>query len=115
MGAPAVAVEVDEDNVPDSDEKKILLVWMKMLIRKKTIEVVCAFCKRSGPTKRCAKRHPKCLKKMFCNESCEALAHEDKKTAVAKKEAAGKAAAAKKLPRSRTGKIRTVANFGGTI
>ena len=56
---------------------------------------VCAFCKKAGPTKRCSKRHQKCLPKMFCNETCEALAHEDKKSAVAKKEAS-KAIAAKK-------------------
>jgi len=59
-------------------------------------EIVCAFCKKPNPTKRCSKRHPKCLKKMFCNETCEALAHEDKKAATVKKQAASKAAAAKK-------------------
>merc|ERR1712209_73798 len=59
-------------------------------------EIVCAFCKKPNPTKRCSKRHPKCLKKMFCNETCEALAHEDRKTAVAKKEANNVAAAKKK-------------------
>ena len=56
---------------------------------------VCAFCKKSGPTKRCSKRHQKCLAKMFCNETCESLAHEDKKAALVKKEA-NKAVAAKK-------------------
>ena len=56
---------------------------------------LCAFCKKSGPTKRCSKRHQKCLPKMFCNETCESLAHEDKKTALVKKEA-NKAVAAKK-------------------
>ena len=35
------------------------------------------------------------LPKMFCNETCESLAHEDKKTALVKKEA-NKAVAAKK-------------------
>ena len=56
---------------------------------------VCAFCKKSGPTKRCSKRHQKCLAKMFCNETCESLAHEDKKAALVKKEA-NKGVAAKK-------------------
>ena len=56
---------------------------------------VCAFCKKSGPAKRCSKRHQKCLVKMFCNETCESLAHEDKKAALVKKEA-NKAVAAKK-------------------
>ena len=56
---------------------------------------VCAFCKKPGPAKRCSKRHQKCLPKMFCNETCESLAHEDKKAALVKKEA-NKAVAAKK-------------------
>ena len=56
---------------------------------------VCAFCKKTGPSKRCSKRHQKCLAKMFCNETCESLAHEDKKAALVKKEA-NKAVAAKK-------------------
>jgi len=59
-------------------------------------QVGCAHCKKAGPSKRCSKRHPKCLKKMFCNETCEALAHADPKKAAAKKAEAGKAAAAKK-------------------
>ena len=56
---------------------------------------VCAFCKKTGPVKRCSKRHQKCLVKMFCNETCESLAHEDKKAALVKKDA-NKAVAAKK-------------------
>merc|ERR1712037_763994 len=55
------------------------------------VEIVCSFCKKPNPTKRCSKRHPKCLKKMFCSETCEALAHEDKKAAAVKKQAARKA------------------------
>merc|ERR1712086_941335 len=61
-----------------------------------TDEKLCAFCTKSGPTKRCSKRHPKCLPKMFCNDTCEALAHEDKKAALVKKEKAKVAAAKKK-------------------
>jgi len=74
-----------------------------------SLQVGCAHCKKAGPSKRCSKRHPKCLKKMFCNEvrilwsvcltcaqTCEALAHADPKKAAAKKAEAGKTAAAKK-------------------
>eukprot|EP00092_Neocalanus_flemingeri_P073509 GFUD01090712.1.p3 GENE.GFUD01090712.1~~GFUD01090712.1.p3 ORF type:complete len:172 (-),score=70.45 GFUD01090712.1:59-574(-) len=61
-----------------------------------TDEKLCAFCKKAGPIKRCSKRHAKCLPKLFCNETCEALAHEDKKAAVAKKEASKVAAAKNK-------------------
>jgi len=60
------------------------------------VEMGCSYCKKPNPAKRCSKRHPKCLKKMFCNETCESLAHEDKKAAAVKKQAASKAAAAKK-------------------
>ena len=56
---------------------------------------VCSLCKKPDPKKRCSKRHPKCLAKMFCNETCESIAHEDRKATVAKKEA-NKVAAAKK-------------------
>ena len=38
----------------------------------------CAFCKKAEPTKRCSKRHPKCLKKLFCDEACENLGHKKK-------------------------------------
>ena len=41
-------------------------------------EVVCANCKRSNPTKRCAKRHAKCLTKLFCDSVCEKGAHQRK-------------------------------------
>ena len=27
---------------------------------------------------RCSKRHPKCIKKLFCNETCEQMAHKKK-------------------------------------
>jgi hypothetical protein len=42
----------------------------------------CAHCKRSNPTKRCAKRHAKCITKLFCDSTCESAAHK-KKIAVA--------------------------------
>ena len=31
----------------------------------------CSFCKKSKATKRCSKRHAKCLKKIFCDSVCE--------------------------------------------
>ena len=58
---------------------------------------VCAFCKKPGPTKRCNKKcFKKCMTKLFCNETCVDLAHENKKAAVAKVEAKKVAAAKKK-------------------
>ena len=45
----------------------------------------CAHCKRSNPTKRCAKRHAKCLTKLFCDSACELASHK-KKIAVASPE-----------------------------
>ena len=57
---------------------------------------VCAFCKKLEAKKRCSKRHPKFLTKFFCNETCEALAHENKKAAVVKVDAKKVAAAKKK-------------------
>ena len=62
----------------------------------------CAHCQRSNPTKRCAKRHAKCLSKLFCDSVCEKGAHQ-KKPAVDLKEnnenmeETDKAIAAKKL------------------
>ena len=41
-------------------------------------EVSCGYCKKADPTKRCSKRHPKCIKKLFCNETCEQMAHKKK-------------------------------------
>ena len=40
--------------------------------------VVCAHCNRSNPSKRCSKRHAKCMKKMFCDDVCEKGAHKVK-------------------------------------
>ena len=59
----------------------------------------CAFCKKTEPMKRCSKRHPKCLKKMFCNDACESRSHENKKGNSAKKEPAK--VAKKKAPRDK--------------
>ena len=41
-------------------------------------EVLCGYCRKTGPAKRCSKRHPKCIKKLFCNETCEQMAHKKK-------------------------------------
>ena len=35
----------------------------------------CSYCNRSNPSKRCSKRHTKCLKKLFCDKVCEQAAH----------------------------------------
>ena len=40
----------------------------------------CAHCNRSNPSKRCAKRHAKCLTKLFCDSVCEKAAHQKKGT-----------------------------------
>merc|ERR1711915_945685 len=59
--------------------------------------VVCAYCKKaSGPTKRCGKRHPKCIKKLFCNETCENLSHKKKEDANNAAKVAAKKVDAKK-------------------
>jgi hypothetical protein len=42
----------------------------------------CAHCAKEGARKRCAKRHTKCLQKLFCDKSCESADH-SKKVAVA--------------------------------
>lgn len=81
----------------EEKEEKVCLVLKEVETNQseECSDPICAFCKKSGPTKRCSKRHQKCLPKMFCNETCEALAHEDKKSALVKKES-NKAIAAKK-------------------
>ena len=42
------------------------------------VALVCSHCKKANPSKRCAKRHMKCLQKIFCNETCEMLSHKKK-------------------------------------
>merc|ERR1712083_496956 len=61
-----------------------------------TAVVTCAFCKKASPTKRCSKRHPKCLKKMFCNEACETQSHKKKDTGAVKPASMTAKVAAKK-------------------
>ena len=61
---------VNEEEVDDDESKE-------------NVANTCNFCKKEGPTKRCSKRHPKCLKKLFCNSSCEEQAHKKKTTATA--------------------------------
>ena len=72
-------------------------------------EKSCDFCKKSGPTKRCSKRHPKCLTKMFCNESCELGAHKKKEDPTA----AAKVAAKKAADKKKKAKAKKENNFGG--
>ena len=55
---------VDENK--DSAEVRSLCLSENVL--NISLQVGCAHCKKAGPSKRCSKRHPKCLKKMFCNE-----------------------------------------------
>eukprot|EP00088_Acartia_fossae_P014514 TRINITY_DN1777_c0_g1_i7.p1 TRINITY_DN1777_c0_g1~~TRINITY_DN1777_c0_g1_i7.p1 ORF type:complete len:164 (-),score=34.44 TRINITY_DN1777_c0_g1_i7:475-966(-) len=60
-------------------------------------ELGCSYCGKTNPipTKRCLKRHPKCMKKLFCSETCEVMSHKkanDKKMAVAKAIACAKKA-----------------------
>jgi hypothetical protein len=38
----------------------------------------CCYCRKPNPSKRCSKRHPKCIKKLYCNETCETLSHKKK-------------------------------------
>merc|ERR1712129_411638 len=68
----------------------------------------CGFCKKADAGKRCSKRHPKCLKKMFCNETCETAAHKKKVTP----EEAAKAAAKKAADKKKKSKSKKENNFG---
>merc|ERR1712062_191054 len=45
------------------------------------VERQCSHCKKSKPSKRCTKRHMKCLQKIFCNDTCEMLSHKKKEDA----------------------------------
>ena len=50
----------------------------------------CSFCRKPNATKRCAKRHSKCLKKLFCDKVCETSGHSKaKKAAQEEKEEEG--------------------------
>ena len=88
------AVEEKKEEVVEESKEEV--VEGKENVENANDLPVCAHCKKTDPKKRCSKRHPKCLKKMFCNETCEGLAHEDRKAAVVKKEAAKVANAKKK-------------------
>ena len=87
-----------EDPVPAPEDKPKVLGEINENV---SDEKLCAFCKKAGPTKRCSKRHPKCLPKMFCSDTCESYAHEDKKGALVKKEKAKVVAAKKKGMKNR--------------
>ena len=81
--------EVDLNTTETSSEVKV-----------KIDQTACAYCSKTGAKKRCAKRHPKCLKKIFCDEVCEKAGHQKAKveggTENEDKEAKVKAAAAAK-------------------
>ena len=87
---------VTPDNVCETDKPEEETTVLGEVKENISDEKLCAFCNKTGPIKRCSKRHPKCLPKMFCNDTCEAFAHEDKKAALVKKEKAKVAAAKKK-------------------
>ena len=99
----------DEDPAPAEPEKETNVV--NEVSGNTSDEKVCTFCKKTGPTKRCSKRHPKCLPKMFCNDTCESLAHEDKKAALVKKEASKVAAAKKKGMKNKDWKNKDSGQF----
>jgi hypothetical protein len=44
----------------------------------------CCYCRKPNPSKRCSKRHPKCIKKLYCNETCETLSHKKKEASFSK-------------------------------
>ncbi len=67
LGDSAPKEESNKDQPPENDLSAVT-----------TDAVVCDYCHRAAPTRRCIKRHPKCMKKLFCNESCEELAHRKK-------------------------------------
>ena len=73
-----VTVDPTKEVTEVVDKKKEVGVLGEKDSNTPTAEVVCAHCKKTKPTKRCAKRHPKCLQKLFCNETCEVLAHKKK-------------------------------------
>ena len=88
MSVEGLSNKVDElvivKNAPKDVAKPAVKEDPKVLSEKDTNtspengETGCCYCKKTGPTKRCAKRHPKCIKKLFCNETCEQMAHKKK-------------------------------------
>lgn len=41
----------------------------------KSTEHCCGYCGKKNPTKRCSKRHTRCMTKMFCDKTCETSGH----------------------------------------
>jgi hypothetical protein len=112
-----VIVDKEEENVTsvkadvkeDSDVlevKEALVVLKAEDSNTPTAEPVCAHCKKVKPSKRCAKRHPKCLKKLFCNDTCEMLAHKKKEDTKKTEEDAKKADAKRKKAKENKNSIR---------
>ena len=88
MTVEGLSVKVDELVIVKDDPKGVAKLAVKedpkVLSEKDTNtspeseEAGCCYCKKTGPNKRRAKRHPKCIKKLFCNETCEQMAHKKK-------------------------------------
>ena len=103
MAEENIEVGVENLTIEEGDKtEKNTVLGEKDVNTEESAEVSCGFCKKLGPAKRCGKRHPKCLKKLFCNETCEAAAHKKKEDpATAAKVAAKKAADKKKKAKSK--------------
>ena len=78
-------VLLGEDLPPESDGSQLAKVETECAVvlaakdgNSQEVERVCSHCKKTKPSKRCAKRHMKCLQKIFCNETCEMLSHKKK-------------------------------------
>ena len=67
-----------KDTIDTKEDDTKVLVEKDANAPTETGEMSCGYCKKTGPTKRCSKRHPKCIKKLFCNETCEQMAHKKK-------------------------------------
>eukprot|EP00092_Neocalanus_flemingeri_P008775 GFUD01009448.1.p1 GENE.GFUD01009448.1~~GFUD01009448.1.p1 ORF type:complete len:139 (-),score=53.57 GFUD01009448.1:77-451(-) len=98
---------IEGDKLEEKEKKTVL--GEKDVNTEESEEVSCGFCKKLGPTKRCGKRHPKCLKKLFCNETCETAAHKKKEDPAT---TAAKVAAKKAADKKKKAKSKKEGNFG---
>ena len=112
-------LKVSDENLKSSierlkieDEGEGVLGEKNVNIPTATVENSCSFCHKPGPSKRCSKRHPKCLKKMFCNETCETAAHKKKEDPTTAAAAAAKVAAKKAAEKKKKAKSKKENNFG---
>eukprot|EP00088_Acartia_fossae_P056698 TRINITY_DN6604_c0_g2_i8.p1 TRINITY_DN6604_c0_g2~~TRINITY_DN6604_c0_g2_i8.p1 ORF type:complete len:191 (-),score=59.95 TRINITY_DN6604_c0_g2_i8:302-835(-) len=91
-----------ENNVEDeSDRTKVKETAVLGEVSNNQVEgssdPTCNYCSKPNPTKRCVKRHPKCLQKLFCNETCETLAHKKSSAVDNNKAVVGAKAGGKKV------------------